>query len=176
MDNKIFIISGKKGSGKTTFLKEAIKFLKETEIQVGGIVAEGYWRNNQRESFDLINQTTGDKIVFCQRDEVENWDKIRHFYLNPKGQKFGEASLKTSNLKNCDLVVIDELGPFELEGKGWSFALKKLISHSNLPMIWVIREGLENEILNYFSVSSTKIFSITEDTPKKLIEIIITNI
>jgi nucleoside-triphosphatase len=170
MDNKIFIISGSQGSGKTTLLKRTIKFLKEKNFQVGGIVAEGYWKNDQRDRFDLVNQTTGEKIVFCQRDEIEEWEKIRHFYINPKGQEFGESILHPNTIKHSDVCVIDEIGPFEIANKGWFNAINKLLINSNIPMIWVVRNSLIDEILAKWNISPTLIIDSKEVHQNVLIE------
>ncbi|MCD4694912.1 MAG: hypothetical protein K8S16_01630, partial [Bacteroidales bacterium] len=42
MQNKIFIITGEQGSGKTTFLTDVVNGLKKSKVSVGGILAEGY--------------------------------------------------------------------------------------------------------------------------------------
>ena len=41
MKNKVFIITGPRGSGKTTFLKHLVQELRQFGIQSGGFLAEG---------------------------------------------------------------------------------------------------------------------------------------
>ena len=112
-----FIITGEQGSGKTTLISEVVLNLQKRGFIIGGILAEGSWENNIRNSFELVDLLTGERIIYCQRNEVEDWEKIRNFFINPRGQLFGENSLAMDHIKNADLIVIDEIGPFELQGK-----------------------------------------------------------
>ncbi len=154
MATNIFIITGEQGSGKTTFLKQLIDQLKQNKLCVGGIVAEGFWKDGQRERFNLVDQLSGDSIVYCQREQKKGWEKIRHFYINPKGQSFGEQALSIDKLKISDVIAIDEIGPFELQGKGWAVSLKRIMKHHKLTVILIVRELLLDEIISYFQLEN----------------------
>lgn len=162
MGNKVFIISGKQGGGKTTFLQKVLNGLRDQNIRAGGIVAEGYWKNNVRDRFELIDLKTNRRIDFCQRESNPGWEKVRHFYINPFGQSFGEKALHPDNLSEMDIVVIDEVGPFEVEGKGWATAIEDLLNNSELPMIWVVRESIVFEVLEKWGTEAVELFHIDE--------------
>ncbi len=162
---KIFIVSGAQGAGKTTFTQELISQLLIKGITSGGILAKGYWKENVRERFDLIDLLTKEKMIFCQREKKTGWEKVRHFYINPLGQSFGEKALHPDNLKDVDIVVIDEVGPFEIEGKGWADSIEKLLNESELPMIWVVRESIVWEVLEKWEIEPIQIFHINEKEP-----------
>ena len=55
---KIFIITGKIDSGKTTFIKNLIENLKEKKIKVGGIYSQKIFENNERIGYDLFDINT----------------------------------------------------------------------------------------------------------------------
>ena len=168
MKNNITIIQGERGEGKTTFVKEIVKELKATTISVGGVLAEGFWKGGVRNKFQLVDLKTNSKLVYCQRERRDSWEKVAQFYVNPKGQEFGEELLKKTNLEGLDFVVIDEVGPFELEGKGWTMALNKLIMGTNLPMLWVVRNSLVEEVIQYFDLKEFQLFNIQISTPKEV--------
>ncbi len=163
MKNPVFIITGKQGGGKTTFLKTLIDNLHDMQFKTCGIIAEGFWNDNVREGFELTNILSGRRILFCERSFHEGWEKIRQFYVNPQGISFGENALQLKTLKTIDIAVIDEIGPFEIERKGWFTSVKNISDKlPGLPMIWVIRESLIGKIIDFFSIESYRTFNISE--------------
>ena len=162
---KTFVITGGQGSGKTTLIKETVILLKEDRFKIGGILAGGSWKNNRRERFELTDIKTGDRMVYLQREPANGWEKIRHFYINPAGQKFGEHALSIDQVKDVDLVVIDEIGPFELQGRGWAIAMKNIMDNLHIPLLITVRESLVNEVIGYFGLEVPVIFNATKITP-----------
>ncbi len=163
MQYKIIIITGEQGSGKTTFLQEIIFGLANNDVQIAGILAEGFWKNYERDHFELIDLKSKNRLLYCQREPKDGWEKLRHFYINPDGQKFGEAALDSNYLKNADIVVIDEIGPFELKDKGWAKAIESILRElPELTMIWVVRKSLLNEVTDHFKITPLKIYNVEE--------------
>jgi nucleoside-triphosphatase len=163
MKNKIIIITGEQGSGKTTFLQELLFELANKDVQIGGILAEGFWKNYERDYFELIDLKSNNKLLYCQREPKDGWENVRHFYINPVGQKFGESALDTNYLQRSDIVVIDEIGPFEIKGKGWAKSIDSLLK--DIPkriMIWVVRKSMLEEVKNHYKIKPLKIFNVTE--------------
>ena len=174
MQHKIIIITGEQGSGKTTFLQEMIFGLANNDVQIAGILAEGFWKNYERNHFELIDLKSKNRLLYCQREPKDGWEKLRHFYINPDGQKFGEAALDTDYLKNVDTVVIDEIGPFELQGKGWAKAIESILKGlPELIMIWVVRESLLNEVTAHFKIKPLKIYHVEEVCAENVVSYII---
>ena len=172
MNNQIFIIAGTQGSGKTTFLSQLITLLK-AELLVGGFIAHGFWKDNIRDGFELEDLQTGKKVVLSQTEPIEGWEKFRRFYFNPEGFEFGEKALSPDNLINTELITIDEIGPFELEGNGWRKVIDILCEESNKPMIWVCRESILKDIITEFNLKSYWIYNISKESPENLSRIII---
>ena len=168
MQNKIFILTGSQGSGKTSFLIELINYLKKEGVSIGGFIAHGFWKDDIRDKFELENIQTGDRIILSQTEPVEGWEKFRRFYFNPEGFEFGGKVLSLEKLKNTDLIVIDEIGPFELQGNGWRKAINKLLKETNTPMIWVCRESILKELITEFKLQSCRKFNILQDVPEKV--------
>lgn len=163
MGHKIIIITGDQGSGKTTFLQELIYGLTSRDIKVGGILAEGFWKNHERDHFKLIDLKSTKKILYCLKEPINGWEKLRQFYINPVGQKFGEDALAVENVKSSDVIVIDEIGPFELMGKGWAKSIESLLKI--LPekmMVWVVRKMLVDEVSNCFKIIPLKVYNVEE--------------
>lgn len=153
MKPPVFIVTGVSGSGKTTFLRSLYKALSREHIDVGGVLSEGTWKNDKRESFDLVDLKGGERIRFCQREPDKNWDMIGPFYINPLGQAFGEMALFIEYLQNSKLIIIDEIGPLELKGKGWAKAFEKILKELKVPIVISVREKLVDEVVEKWDLS-----------------------
>ena len=176
MGKEIHIITGERGSGKSTFLKEVIAFLQNGGIRVGGILAIGSWKENLRDKFELIDLLTGDQLLFCQREPVHGWDQVSHFYINPAGQYFGEKALHVEHLKTADVIVIDEVGPFELQGKGWALSLGQILNQHHVPLVLIIRTNLIDQVIKFWNLTVSSQTEVTIARPDQLAGIILNQI
>lgn len=176
MNNKIFIITGSQGSGKTTLLKSIINGIKSNDIRIGGLLAEGYWNENIRDKFELINLKSGDRMIYCQRQPESGWEQIRHFYINPHAVIFGEKAMDTLTLSDVDLIVVDEIGPFELAGKGWAKSFSKILQETDLPVVISVRQSLLEEVIEHWKLNVKEVFDVHESTNKQALENILKEI
>jgi nucleoside-triphosphatase THEP1 len=174
MKNKIFIITGRPGIGKTTFLHQLIQELKLKGIEAAGILSEGFWELNVRSRFELVDLTTGHRILFCTRDEHPGWEKVGHFYVNPHAMFFGEDVLQSSGLLKSPIIAIDEIGPLELNGKGWSKAIENLtVELPQTPLIVVVRSSLLQAVIDHFRIESFEILqAVNENLNESVCKII----
>lgn len=163
MTNSITIISGKQGEGKSTLLKRIIDELGNKGLKPGGIFSHGTWKNGLRDEIYAKNLYTGEEIIFCLRNHQKDWVKSGNFYLNPS---YIEFSLSTIYETNCDYFILDEVGKFELDEKGWFDALTFLLKHSEKPMIIVVRDSFLKEVLKKFSFQPEKVIIIERDKTK----------
>ena len=153
MKGRIIVITGEQGSGKTTQLLNLVSGLKKLGLKPGGFIAEGFWEQNKRSHFDLVDVKTGNRILFCSKNMQPDWDKAGPFFINPAAVAFGEKLLNPSIVVQDDFIAIDEIGPFELAGKGWTKAITNLLKA--LPakqMIWVVRYSLLHNVGEYFGI------------------------
>lgn len=175
MKNKVVIITGEQGEGKTSFIQEVIAYMKKKNVKPGGLIALGYWKNNTREKFELQNLLTNEKIIFCKVDPERGWEKIRKFYINPKGKAFGERALDPKFLKTSDVIIIDEIGPFELEGKGWARPLSEILEKLTIPLILVVRKSLLEKVINHWNIEDYDILEFSKTSPGQIFSILTEN-
>ena len=172
-NNVIYIISGETRSGKTTYLKELLKTIKEqkSNIKIKGIIAHGIDKEGERYGFDIENVETNEKQFLCSQEPIKDSQKIGRFYFSKKGLSFGEKALTA--IQDTDLLVIDEIGYLELKGKGWFESIEKAMENPNLNMIWVVRKRILEEVLQQWQHSNTKVISISTTNINKIAKNII---
>ena len=152
------IITGPKGSGKSTLTAELIKVLKDRGIKPAGIVAPAFFENGERTGYMVQSVENGTQHLLCKRLE-QPVDKLPgQYHFDPQGLRFGEALLTAEKLAGKDVLIIDELGPFELRGMGWDHALKELLQVWQGPVIAVIRKSLVEEITRKYEIDVRHVY------------------
>lgn len=100
---------------------------------------------------------TGEKRILCSEDGIGV--KFRRFRFDPKALKFIKESLK----RKGDILVYDEIGYLETEGK---IAIWEYIEE---PAILIVREDLVDVVSSRFDV---EIFEVSKENREHLKDII----
>ncbi len=159
MNNKVIIITGNKGDGKTTKIKKIIDLLRAANVGVVGFVAVGEWQNGERSKYTLVDILTGKMNVICTNAATEGYQKHGRFYFNPNTIEFGENVLASIPTKK-NVVVIDEIGPFELNGEVWHNSLQRLIKNTNHVLLISVRNKLIDEVINKYKLKNMLVFDV----------------
>jgi len=170
MNNKILFITGPQGGGKTTFVKELAALLEKSGFSTGGFIAEGYWENNLRSGFDIVEIGGSNKELLCNTIAGKGDEQFHRFFFKKKGLQFGNQILEKSAGKNL-VVIIDEVGALELEGRGLANAIEKLIENPPLAMIWTIRETIAERISARFDIIPDALWNINYTTPENVFKV-----
>ncbi len=173
---KIFLLTGKVDSGKTTFVKNLIEKLKEKEVKVGGIYSQKIFENNERTGYDLVEIETQKTEHFLRKNPDGNPGDIGVFKLFPKAVPFGMEILNTKKTKGKQLIIIDEIGPFELSGKGWAKSLEDLLRFRENHVLIVVRESLVEQVIEKWNLENPLIIKFPDTNPDKTTEQIVNEV
>ncbi len=155
----LFIITGEQGAGKTTTLLEVADLLKKHNVNFRGFYAKGDWRENKRSGFSVVDLNTGVKELLCQDSKANGFQKIGRFYFNPETIKFGESILLMKNKPDKELIVIDEIGLFELDGQVWADVLKQLLNNNLNPLLITVRKKFVEDVIENFNLRNVLVFN-----------------
>ena len=136
----------------------------EKGILSDGFLAIGIHENGKRIGFDLLNLRTSRQIELCRTTMHPNWLKQGIFYFDPQGITIGNDILASVNPESSQLVVIDEIGPMELNNQGWGNSIEKLCRSAVPPHLWVVRRNLVDIISRKWNTGTIYIFDIGKDT------------
>lgn len=161
---KVFIVSGEKHQGKTTFVRHVVSALQAKGQKVSGFLALAVNKNEERQAFVLYDLSSRQSMILCSREPQPNWTKTGRFYMNPAAFETGTELLKPSTTAQSDLIVIDEAGHLELKNGGWAKAIDHLLDESPVPMLWIVRKSLVRQIIAKWNVANYRVFNIAESS------------
>ena len=170
---KVYIVTGKIGSGKTTLIQKLIRKFQDENIPLSGIYSVRILENEITTGYDTVNISTGERFSFLRVQGEENQQRIGKFYIDAKGVQKGNAVLMNST---SELIIIDEIGKLELEGKGWVNAVEQLVTGSKAHLILSVREEFVKEICEKFRISPEIIFNVEQQNDEKLFTMIFNGI
>ena len=154
----ITIIAGDREEGKTAFLMKMVEDLIAGGKKVSGFYAIGiHDSEGKRKGFLIRNIATGEEAEFCISNGSPNWEKVGRFQINPVGLAKGYEWMAQAKVTGSDILVIDELGPLEMSGKGWSDLIGKILQEYPRPMIWTVRRSLAEKMAVRWNVGKVDI-------------------
>lgn len=145
MSKNIYILTGPVSTGKTTRLLDWS--LKTNEVF--GIASPVI--RNRRMFFDLST-----RAVFSMEAEDGNSPilKIGKYNFSMAAFINAEKIISEGMKNNTGYLVMDEIGPLEIQGKGFGNILKKILSiqERNYHLVLVIRDKILEDALKHFGI------------------------
>lgn len=169
----VIIITGETGQGKTTFARELVKKLAGEGIRVSGFFSTGVHDADMRIGFDLEDIRTGKMTRLARKTaEGEGWFSHGHYSFDP-GVFEEKSDLIFKEVEaGTDLLVIDEVGPLEMNDTGWHSLISRVISEKPAPMIWTVRRRLVEKAARKWNVGNVSVYILDEDPEEELVTLI----
>ena len=148
----VVLICGGSGSGKTSMVEKICVCAEKKGMTVGGISAPGTFKDGYRFSLDVMNLATRERHFLAQR-YLPSDITFGPFGFSVDGLAFGKSAILQAIKRRVDILVIDEIGPFELMNRGWASSLKQAISSAICPLVVTIRPEVVVDVCsNFFSL------------------------
>ena len=150
----VFIITGGQGQCKTTFLHLVLGLTVGLNVRVRGVISPGHVRDGRRSGFTLVDLATGEHEELSSIDPDPRCEVHGRFYFHPEGLAFGRRALAPPDPRETDLMVIDEVGRFELQGGVWAEQIDRLVALPRPPMIWTVRRRLLDTVIDRWGIAN----------------------
>ncbi len=187
---RIIIITGEIGEGKTSLMKKIITAVKAEGLKIKGFLALAAFDNlptlptlptgqaggqagKRKTGYNLLNVADNTEVNFIRTNEFSGMIKFRKYYFSNEGLDWGNKILLSYKEDISDILIIDEIGPWELEGGGWAESLKKLAELPQYKMIWVVRKEILDDVINKWNLENPVIIDISQTTVDSAKEIIL---
>jgi nucleoside-triphosphatase len=146
------LVVGDRGSGKTGWCREYVDRRRQCGSSVGGILSLATEQQRQRTGFNVVDLLTGQEAPFARLSPYRSFkggEVVGDYTISRHGVSFACCAIKRAVESRCDLVVIDEVGPLELRGKGLIPAVELALA-SPVNVLIVVRTSLKEALQTRF--------------------------
>ena len=160
IQSQLILWVGEKHSGKTTSVAKLVEIACEEEFIVAGILSPALYRNGSLIGFDVLNLKNGTRAPLAIRKT--NNKRGGPYTFIADGLKLGGIALSPAAVKSADLIIVDEFGPLELGGDGWSRHVHSLLASSNALVLLVVRQELIHQVQELYINFPSQIIDSSE--------------
>jgi len=162
LQKRVFLLTGKPGVGKTTVLIEAVRIMKERGCCVGGMISQEVRENNLRVGFKILDLNSG-KSGWLAKVNQKSGPQIGKYRVNIEDLDIIGAQAIADAMANCDIIVIDEIGPMELFSEKFKEATRKALENRK-PVIAVVHWKAKDTLIGEAkSREDTEIYTVTQE-------------
>jgi nucleoside-triphosphatase THEP1 len=143
---QIIIISGKKNSGKTAYLKEVIEKAKKRQKKVHGFLSEAEIIKGEKNIYYLRDLKTDKRTILAStQQEFLRFINFGRFYFSLQTFEFAN-SLFIKDM-DADLFVFDEYGPLEVDGYGFKPVFNYILDNYKGLFFISVRPAFLNNLI-----------------------------
>ena len=159
-------VTGHPGVGKTTLVERVIEAVP---LKCGGMITKEIRKIGRRVGFSIHDLLTGKEGVLAHI-HLEKGPKLGRYRVNLRDlEEIGAAAIERA-LVECELVVIDEVGPMELRSQRFIRAVERALESEKHLLVTVHRASnhhlayrIRHETDRFFRLSVSKRDQIAEE-------------
>jgi len=152
----IIILTGERGAGKSTVCRKTIALAQAKGYTYGGILT----LSRPNGALDVLDLRSGYVRRLTLESDVSPAVIQGRFRFNPETLAWGNDAL--AHATPCHLLVVDELGPLEIEqGGGWLKAFDVLRSTDFVLALVVVRPELIVQAQLKLPASAVAVITVT---------------
>jgi nucleoside-triphosphatase len=134
--SKLIAITGRPGVGKTTLLFKVMDLLKGERIKVCGFICPEVRSGGRRIGFKIIDVMTNEQSWLAR--EGKGNKMVGKYYLNEGAGKIAKDAIERAR-QECEVIVIDEIGPMEMKIEGVREAINEALNSGKVVLAVVHR-------------------------------------
>jgi nucleoside-triphosphatase len=148
MGKKLVLWVGPKHSGKTTSVARLAQKANSEGFNVAGVLAPSVYDDDRLTGFEVVDLRTGKRLPLANRQITRGM--VGEFNFTKAGLEFGRNALSSEVVKSAELIIVDEFGPLELEGKGWRKDIDSILSNIDALVVLVVRNEIAEKVQSLY--------------------------
>ena len=163
------------GLGKTTACLRAVELAQARKLKVAGVLSWPVYQGQVKTAIALRDISTGQACILARANHAGEGPRVGVWTFDPASVAWGQQVL--ASLPQCDLLVIDEIGPLELEmGQGLTNALDALRSADYRLGLVTLRPALAGAVAAQLDGQQVSTFTLDEQTRNQTPQIIVSQL
>jgi nucleoside-triphosphatase THEP1 len=114
--DRVVLLTGERGVGKTRLCQRVVQLAQERGYVCAGVLSPAVFSDGEKVSINLIDVSTGEERLLAVADDAPGDVRWGRYRFAPSTLAWATKRLRRA--VPCDLFIVDELGPLELESKG----------------------------------------------------------
>lgn len=175
----LILLTGMQGTGKTTACWKALPALRATGVKIAGFISPPLLDENATKTgIEMVNLATGKHHTFAHIVGPEETPTVGVYRLVEGATEWARRVLAAAILADTDWLVIDEIGPLELQqGGGFAFVLDPLGDPTRIPnAIVIVRQKFADDLARRIGRTDTVVVRVTPenrgDIPGRLVQLV----
>jgi nucleoside-triphosphatase THEP1 len=167
------LVIGEPRSGKTGWCRDYVDRRRKCGPSVGGILSPAVEKQGQRVGSGAIDLLTGQQVPFARLSRcrpLKKGEVAGDYTISRDGISFACGAIKQAIESRCDPVVIDEVGPPELRGRGL-MAAAELALASAVNVRVVVRSSLKEALQRRFAGYEFTVIADLTESPSDVSEL-----
>lgn len=143
--DEILLLTGDREVGKTYLCRSVVEEAKRRGFACAGVLSPPHIEGQEKVGISLMDVASGEERPLATAGDTRQGVRWGRYRFVPSSLEWGVRLL--ADATPCDLLVVDELGPLELEmGRGLVPALDVLTGGGFSLALVVVRPALLGEI------------------------------
>ncbi len=162
------IITGPPRSGKSTVIRNVIAEIRRSGLKVGGIMTPQILIDGRRYGFKIIDIYTGEEGILASVD-IRSRVKVSKYGVDLKVlESVGVKAIERA-IKDCDFIVIDEIGKMECLSRSFRNIVKTALSSDKTVIATVPMRTRDPFILSIKRSKDIIVLNVLEGSKDKLV-------
>lgn len=158
------LLTGPPRVGKTTLIERAIQELKN-KYKLDGFITKEIKEKGERKGFEII-KIDGERKIFSHKD-LKTLYRIGKYGVNLNNL---EEIIENIDTKNCDILIIDEIGKMELLSKKFFIWISTLLKKEKPRILGTIGEKVLENMKKEINFSKCEVIKVMYENRDKLLK------
>jgi nucleoside-triphosphatase THEP1/general stress protein 26 len=157
------VLAGGIAAGKTRTAKRVAEHLRDRGVSVGGILAPRRLEGDVTVGYSVVDLKTGEERGFAESTPPGR--PVGRFFVRPEALRFARAAVHRA-AEECDVVFVDEVGRWELDGGGHAESVRELAA-SGAVAVLLVREAFVDDVIATFGLQGADVFRLAPRRPDR---------